>query len=150
MEKVPLYKRMRKKAVTSDGHPQSASSEIVLKWADEVMQLEIKGKDKKTMIEGILIDVPADELKDHINGRALEHTNKAKAYQHQVEILRSAGTTLDMRTSADPIRDLEYEIKEHENKAGFFLFMAEHLVIDEVYRLSESDLARLEIAARYF
>jgi len=50
MEKVPLYKRMRKKAVTSDGHPQSASSEIVLKWADEVMQLEIKGKDKKTMI----------------------------------------------------------------------------------------------------
>jgi len=68
--------------------------------------------------------------------------------------LQSAETALDIRTfagtSLDPIRDLEHKIHEHENKAGFFLFMAEHLVMDEVYRLSESDLARLEIAARYF
>ena len=102
------------------------------------------------MIEGILIDVPADELKDHINGRALAHTSKAKAYQEKVDALSGAGVTLDLRTSVDPIRDLEHKVREHEDKAAFFLFMAEHLVMDEVYRLSESDLARLEIAARYF
>ena len=41
-------------------------------------------------------------------------------------------------------------MKEHEDKYGYFMFMAEHLVPDETYRLSESDLSRLEIAARYF
>lgn len=101
------------------------------------------------MIEGIRIDVPAEELKEHILDRAKDHTDKAISYQRKVKVLEEADLART-HTSLDPIGDLDRKVKEHQDKAAYFLFMAEHLVMDETYRLDQSELARLEIAARYF
>jgi len=92
-----------------------------------------------------------EELKAHILKRADDHTEKARRYERDVTALRNAGVENEPRaTSVDPIRQLDHKIKEHKDKAAFFRFMAKHLVDGEIYRLSESDLSRLEIAAMYF
>lgn len=102
------------------------------------------------MIEGIKIDVTSEELKKHILNRASDHKVKAAGYTVKVNALAESGIEDQPGTSVDPIRQLRHKIKEHENKAAFFFFMAEHLVEDETYRLDEGDLSRLEIAALYF
>lgn len=103
------------------------------------------------MIEGIKIDVTTKEMHDHIIKRAHVHSDKAARYERDVTALRNAGVEDEPRaTSVDPIRQLDHKVREHRDKAAFFFFMAEHLVEGEIYRLSESDLSRLEIAAMYF
>lgn len=41
-------------------------------------------------------------------------------------------------------------MKRHREKTSYFAFLAQHLVTGERYRLSQDDLAAIEVASRYF
>lgn len=100
------------------------------------------------MIEGLRIEIKSAELATHLQMRATYHLERAKWYSGQVEALRSGGLRPEAVTN-DPLSSLERSMKEHQERAAFFLFMADHLVPDETYRLTESDIGRLEFVARY-
>ena len=101
------------------------------------------------MIDGIKIDVKSDELRAHIQMRAIHHDNKAKWYNDQIRGLKSGGIA-ESGNSNDPVGSLQNSMRNHQEKFALFQFMADHIVPDEVYRLAESDLSRLEFVSRYF
>jgi hypothetical protein len=51
--------------------------------------------------------------------------------------------------SNDPVGSLQESANRHGEREAFLTFMAEHIVPDETYRLTEQDLIRLEIVSRY-
>lgn len=101
------------------------------------------------MIDGLKISVSSTELKTHIEGRAKYHAQRAEFYSDQAGNLKSGGLQLEA-ASNDPVGSLERSAKDHGEKAAFFSFLAEHIIPDERYILSENDLARIEIFSRYF
>ena len=101
------------------------------------------------MIEGLKIDIEADELKAHLDSRAEYHEGKAKFYGEQVASLKAGGVGA-VAQSNDPVSSLQSSAKQHKDRAGFYRFMSEHIILGETYRLDESDLGRLEIVARYY
>ena len=101
------------------------------------------------MIEGLKIEIPTEELRAHIEGRARHHREKAEWYEGQVRNLRAGGLS-EHHVSNDPVSSLERSEDSHRERAAFFSFLAEHLIEGETYRLTEDDLARLEFVSRYF
>jgi hypothetical protein len=104
------------------------------------------------MIEGVKIDISTDELKDHLSERASYHQEKQAFYEGQVESLK-AGHVGEMDKGAisnDPVSQLEGSARRHKETAALFQFISDHLVPNEVYRLEERDLTRLEVLSRYF
>lgn len=102
------------------------------------------------MIEGIKIDVSSDELRDHLQARANYHDDKQAFYSTQAQSLKDGGIRSEAAVSNDPVNSLEQSARSHGEREAFFRFLAEHLVDDETYRLSEQDLTRIEIVSRYF
>jgi hypothetical protein len=100
------------------------------------------------MIEGLKIDVSADELTSHLNERVEYHKAKREFYEKQVQGLRDGGVGQGMQSN-DPVSSLQGSAKSHGDREGLFRFLADHVVTDETYRLSEQDLTRLEIIGRY-
>jgi hypothetical protein len=100
------------------------------------------------VIEGLAFDVSSEELEEHLQKRMKHHVDKASFYAGQVAALRGGGVGAQSATN-DPVSSLENSQRQHEGRMALFAFMAEHVVPDEVYRLSEQDLARIEIIARY-
>lgn len=105
------------------------------------------------MIEGLHIEIPSAELKAHIQERADHHKKRAKFYTQQAEDLQR-GHQREMEDqhggSYDPLDGLLRKVNEHQHKAAFFQFIADHIVPNEKYRLSENDLSRVELFSRYF
>jgi hypothetical protein len=101
------------------------------------------------MIEGLKIEIPTEELRQHIEGRSEHHRDKAEWYGGQVRSLRAGGLA-ESHVSNDPVSSLERSELNHRDKAAFFAFLADHLIEGETYRLTEDDLARLEFISRYF
>lgn len=58
------------------------------------------------MIQGLQIDVSSTELKEHIQGRAKHHKEKAEWYEKQVRNLKEGGVTESM-ASNDPTSSLQ-------------------------------------------
>lgn len=98
------------------------------------------------MIEGIKIELSSKELRDHLLERVSYHDGKRAFYEGQVASLRAGGVN-EQAVSNDPVSSLEMSARRHSERADFFSFMADHL-IDETYRLSESDLTRIEIIGK--
>jgi hypothetical protein len=101
------------------------------------------------MIEGLKIKVSSAELKSHIETRAAYHQERAVWYEGQVVNLRSGGVRPEA-VSNDPASSLERSAKDHKEKAALFSFMADHIIPNEEYILSENDLSRIELVSRYF
>lgn len=107
------------------------------------------------MINGIQIQISGEELKKHISERADFHKQKSEWYQTQVKEFEKAQENLPselqyQNTSNSPVKPMEDKVKDHQQRSTFFAFMADHLVVSEVYQLSQSDLTTLEIISRYF
>jgi hypothetical protein len=102
------------------------------------------------MIEGLKIEIPTRELREHIEARAQYHRDKAEWYAGQVSNLRAGGLAEQRHMSNDPVSSLERSEQDHREKCAFFSFLAEHLIPDETYRLTEADLSRLEFISRYY
>ena len=105
------------------------------------------------MIEGIKIEMTTTELKTHVVERVKFHKGKAVWYAKQATNLR-AGRSDGMMSASnmtnDPVTSLVRSREEHEKRATYFALVAKHLIPNETYRLSESDLSRLEFASQYF
>lgn len=97
------------------------------------------------MIEGLRIDVSSEEMKKILKDRVSYHSEKAEMYGSQVKALEGE-PTVDM--TADPKKALRDRLRHHQRKWEFFNFLAEHVIPNETYRLSEIDLTRLEILSR--
>lgn len=100
------------------------------------------------MIEGLKFTIKSDELRLHLEARMKFHYDRANFYEGQISGLRAGGLEANM-TSADPMGNLERSAKNHRNKAGYFAFMAEHVVPNEEYVLSQHELQSIEIDEKY-
>lgn len=107
------------------------------------------------MIEGLKLDVNGPELVMHLNDRAGVHEKKAEIYAKQIGAIKQAEDEDEderdawANASNDPKADLRRRMRDHQRKAGMFRFMAGHVLVDEIYRLSEQDLTRLELISQY-
>jgi hypothetical protein len=101
------------------------------------------------VIQGVQIELTTEQLRDHIAARAEHHRGRAAWYGAQVRQLHAGGVR-EQRVSNDPVSSLEGSQEEHQRKAALFAFLAEHLIPDETYRLSEHDFTRLEFVDRWY
>lgn len=99
------------------------------------------------MIEGIRIELTTQELKDHLLARVKYHQEKGQWYADRAQELKDHGSE---GKSMDPASALRQSANTHADREAFFTFLAQHLIPEEIYRLSESDFSRLEFAARFF
>jgi hypothetical protein len=112
-------------------------------WVDESSKLpQIIGG--FAMIEGLKIDVSSIKLKDYLIQRAVYHKERAERHGSQINLLREVGLAPN-GASDDPVSGLEQSVNDHLHRMDYFMDLADHLVQDETYRLSESHLARIEI-----
>lgn len=96
------------------------------------------------MIEGLKFDISADEMKAHLTSRMKHHDERVEFYSKQAAALESGRAEGMNYTGGDPVRALRDKQVEHTRKVSLFDFLREHLVKGEVYRLDESELAKLE------
>lgn len=102
------------------------------------------------MIEGFRIDVTADELVTHLDRRINHHHERAQECETKLQRLRALDTAADeeedvfQMCGASRIDGLERLIARHRNREVFLMFARNHVVANEIYRLSEDDLQLLE------
>jgi hypothetical protein len=101
------------------------------------------------MIEGLKIDVSSEELARLLREREVHHNNRVETYATKIDALKEAGVE-ELPVSGDPLSGLQTKVIEHQRKYALFHFLREHLIPHEIYRLTETDLARLEILSRYY
>lgn len=104
------------------------------------------------MIEGIKIVVKSEELKKMFQDKVRVHQGKLDFYKKQLETMVAANETQDnnIQNSYDPGSNFKGKIAEHTNKLVYYKFMMEHIIPNEEYLLSETDLLKLEVVERFF
>lgn len=100
------------------------------------------------MIEGLWIEMLSDKLRGLFDRRVGYHEEKAAWYKTQADQIAAGADT--MQPSNNPTQSLRSSQREHENKASFFRVLAENLIPNETYRLSEQNCMRIELYAQYF
>ncbi len=102
------------------------------------------------MIDGFRIDVTADELAAHLDRRLNHHHERAQECETKLQRLRALETADEeeedgfQMCGASRIGGLERLIARHRNREVFLMFARNHVVANEIYRLSEEDLQLLE------
>jgi hypothetical protein len=104
------------------------------------------------VIEGFRIEVTADELMRRLDERIERHREiSADCDRRRVR--------LEAVTSPDPddedeqlaaawpgfLEELEHRAERHRDRATALLFLRDHIVANEIYRLGEDDLRFLEL-----
>lgn len=103
------------------------------------------------MIEGIQFDISSVELAAHLKTRVEHHQKRADWYGSKETSLaegefdEESRNKMSTTNSSNPVEQMRAGRKRHVAKVSLFRFMAEHVVRNETYRLSESDLQRLEL-----
>lgn len=102
------------------------------------------------MIEGFRIDVTADELVAHLDRRITYHHDRAQECDTKLQRLRALESATDEEEEVlhmcgtSRIDGLERLVARHRNREVFLMFARNHVVANEIYRLSEDDLQLLE------
>lgn len=102
------------------------------------------------MIEGLYFDIKFDEIRDHLRAKARHHDERRVFYESQANTLEEGKAEGMDYTGGDPIKALRDKATIHTNRSELFQFMADHLILGETYRLSESDLMTLEFVSRRY
>ena len=103
------------------------------------------------MIEGLHFDIEFGEMKEHLLKKARHHDERRTWYERRIHDLKEGGVETDHQVSGgNPLENLRNQATKHEGRSEFFQFLADHLIENETYRLSESDLRTLEFISRYF
>lgn len=110
------------------------------------------------MIEGLQIDVSSTELREMLLGRLEHHKKKIEAYESQEKQLAELEKKLaddaeqvSKVSNAGPLTSVQQALKKHRDQVIYYRFMAEHVVPNETYRLTDADLVRLGVQAeRYY
>ena len=99
------------------------------------------------MIEGLKLDVRAEELKTRIGARIAEHQARVDAYARQLKRLADIEPEPDdddvvseIRGGGSPRSAVERKHQQHSERVSLLTFLRDHLVEGEVYRLSQEDL----------
>ena len=104
------------------------------------------------MIEGLRIELTADELARHLDERIRHHHDRATDFERRAKELDALSAS-----PADDDEDgfvggwtclgseLERKTGRHRDREMLLVFFRNHLVAGEVYRLSETDLRSLEL-----
>jgi len=100
------------------------------------------------MIEGLKIDLSSDELMKHLAKRADHHKERATWYQSRAKELNAA-IPAETNVTGDPVQNLRQHAETHKRRHTFFRLLADHIIPNETYRLTEGDLANLEFYSRY-
>lgn len=102
------------------------------------------------MIDGLWIEMSSDKLKGLFNTRVGYHRDKAAWYKKQADQLSEQVEEASAFTSNNPTQSLRASQKSHEDKAAFFAVLADNIIPNETYRLSEQNCIRIELYAQYF
>jgi hypothetical protein len=99
------------------------------------------------MITGLVFEITSAELKAHCEGQAQAHAVKVGEYEKSIEGVRRLQE--DARhTSMDAGKDLAGRMAQHKARVQYFTFCAAHIIRNETYRLSESDLNTIGFVER--
>lgn len=101
------------------------------------------------MIEGLKLDFTSEELKQHLNKKVKYHRERSRFYGEKAQALHEGGAEAAQFSGGDPVRALKDKQLDHNKRAELFEIYSSHLVND-TYRLSDSDLTRIELVSRYF
>jgi hypothetical protein len=104
--------------------------------------------EEETVIDGLKVQFSSDELRNHLQSRVAYHRDKERLYADQVVAL-TAGGEQSKDASLDPIKALQNRGDSHRKRRDLFEVLVGHLVPDEIYQLSDSDLARLELISSH-
>lgn len=102
------------------------------------------------MIDGFRIDVTAEELVVHLDGRIVHHHDRAEDCENKLQRLQALAPAADEEEDvlemcgASRVQGLERMVGRHRNRELFLMFARNHIVANEIYRLSEDDLRLLE------
>jgi hypothetical protein len=107
------------------------------------------------VIEGFQIELTAQQLSAYLRRRA-DHHREAAA---ECDLRRGQSGWSDASDSSEPSRpivacwlrwadELDDDAAQHRRRQAALLFLGEHVVANEIYRLTRSDLQFLEIWPR--
>lgn len=103
------------------------------------------------MIEGLRIDVTAEELVRHLDERIRHHHSRAaecESKAKRVEALDSKPDDEDghfMACWPSYAHELERRAARHRDREALLAFLRDHVIGHEIYRLTEGDLKSLEL-----
>jgi hypothetical protein len=108
------------------------------------------------IINGLQLDVSAEELKSLFAGRISYHDNKVSKYEKVAAGLEKID--LELEEEADDIGKysnttvsndtIKTSIRKHKNQSRYFKFMSEHVIANSTYRLTNTDLQLLGVMDR--
>lgn len=117
------------------------------------------------MIEGLRIDLTAEELLRHLDARIESHRGAAARCDAKRIRLEGASSSSAPPNDEDEDEDdeeeqlvmcwpgyvdeLERRADRHRRREAAFVFLRDHLVAHEIYRLGEADLRLLELWPRH-
>lgn len=119
----------------------------------------VEALDKK-LVEGLKFRVESTELADLMKKRADYHEQRANHKQEELPKLKAslealavapAVTSVSNKMSGyntnpqDVVDNVEADIKNHRNKVQSLRFLADHVVPNVAYILTEADLRSLEV-----
>ena len=102
------------------------------------------------MIHGFRIDITADEMGTHLDRRIGYHRERAQECETKLQRLKALAPAADEEEEvfemcgSSTLHGLERMVGRHRNREVFLIFARDHIVGNEVYRLSEEDLRLLE------
>jgi hypothetical protein len=102
------------------------------------------------MIEGFRVDVTAEELVAHLDGRVHHHRERAQECESKLRQLQALEQAVEEEEevfdmcAASRVHGLERMVARHRSRETFLLFARDHVLATEIYRLSEEDLRLLE------
>jgi hypothetical protein len=129
-----------------------------------------KSTKKPVYINNLWVEMTREELRKFLLDRATYFGNKAKLAEEQLKRVKSAVTEAE-KVTADEEDDnpahsgkgysntrldnsaelkLQERLRECRDKEKSYRFMAEHLVANSIYRLSEGDMVHLGLMKQWY
>jgi hypothetical protein len=96
------------------------------------------------MIDGLKVQMSTEELATRLAERILWHHQLAEEYEEE---FRKPEAQRD-----DPLMPehmIEHEMRQHQEEAATLTMLREHLVPNEIYRLTESDLRFADLVPEF-
>lgn len=100
------------------------------------------------VIDGLYIEMPTEKLRAYLQDRVNHHGGKAEWYKKQADTLKEE--IPESFVTNNPTQSLRASQEQHEKKYAFFKMLADNLIPDAIYRLSQANCVALEMYAQYF
>jgi hypothetical protein len=104
------------------------------------------------LIDGLRIDLTAEELVRHLDERIRHHHERAAECDRKAQRVENLESPSDDDEDEQMIacwpgfvHELERRAARHRNRETLLVFLRNHIVGHEIYRLSERDLKSVEL-----